>query len=125
MSDGPTTQYRNHKMFYIITQYFPLCYPQIEFIPYNFSEAGHGKSAAGGIGGALIRLADDRVKFGHDISTFDMLVLTLSCSAKKIHIDVVTTSQIESIDTSLPEKFPPFTGTMKMHQYTWSKKTLV
>ena len=28
MSDGPTTQYRNRKIFYIITQYFPLCYPQ-------------------------------------------------------------------------------------------------
>ena len=92
-----------------------------DFISFNFSEAGHGKSAADGIGGALIRLADDRVKFGHDISAFDMLVSTLSCSVKKIHIDVVTTSQIESIDTLLPEKFRPFTGTMKMHQYTWSK----
>ena len=86
MSDGPTSQYRNRKMFYIITQYFPLCYPQIEFISYNFSEAGHGKSAADGIGSTLIRLADDRVKFGHDISTFDMLVSTLSCSVRKIHI---------------------------------------
>ena len=83
MSDGPATQYRDRKMFYIITQYFPLCYPQIELISYNFSEAGHGKSAADGIGGALKRLADHREKFGHDISTFDMLVSTLSCSVKK------------------------------------------
>ena len=51
-----------------------------------------------------------------------MLVSTLSSSVKKIHIDVVTTSQIESIDTLLSEKFRPFTGTMKMHQYTWSKE---
>ena len=83
MSDGPTTQYRNRKIFYIITQYFSLCYLQIEFISYNFSEAGHGKSAADGIGSTLIRLADDRVKFGHDISTFDMLVSTLRCFVKK------------------------------------------
>ena len=102
-------------MFYIITQYFPLFYPQIEFISYNFSEAGHGKSAADGIGGALKRLADHREKFGHDISAFDMLVSTLRCSVKKIHIDVLTTSQIVSIDSLLPKKFRPFTGTMKMH----------
>ena len=44
MSDGPTTQYRNRKMFYIITQYFSLCYPQIEFISYNLSEARHKRS---------------------------------------------------------------------------------
>ncbi|CAD6222118.1 GSCOCG00011732001-RA-CDS, partial [Cotesia congregata] len=122
MSDGPTTQYRNRKMFYIITQYFPLCYPQIQFISYNFSDAGHGKSAADGIGGFLKRSADDQVKFGKDISNFDKLITVLRGSTNKIYIDVVTSPQIEIIDTLLPEKFRPFIGTMNMHQYTWSRE---
>lgn len=107
MDHGPTTQYRNRKIFYIITQYFPLCYPRVELISYNFCEAGYGKSTADGIGGALKRLADDKVKFGNDISIFDTLVSIFRCSVKKIHIDVIT-PQIETVDTLLPEKFRPF-----------------
>ncbi|KAI4473792.1 hypothetical protein M0804_015167 [Polistes exclamans] len=30
--------------------------------------------------------------------------------------------KFETIDILLPEKFCPFTGTMKMHQYTWNKQ---
>lgn len=122
MSDGPTTQYRNRKIFYIITQYFPLCYPQIQFKFYNFSEAGHGKSADDDIRGFLKRSADDQVKFDKVISNFDQLVTVLPGSTNKIHIDVITTPQIETIDNLLPEIFRPFTGTMKVYQYTWSRE---
>ena len=58
MSDGPTTQYRNKKMFYLITQYLRQCCTQLKDITYNFSEAGHGKSSVDGIGGYLKKCAD-------------------------------------------------------------------
>ena len=61
MSDGPTTQYRNKKMFYLIPQYVPKYLPTVKKISYIFSKAGHGKSSADGIGGCLKRLADDAV----------------------------------------------------------------
>ena len=57
MSDGPTTQYRNKKMFYLITLYLVQCDSQLEDITYNFSEASHGKSSADGIGGYLKKFA--------------------------------------------------------------------
>ena len=57
MSDGPTTQYRNKKMFCLITQYLVLCDSQLEDITYNFNEASHGKSSADGIGGYLKKFA--------------------------------------------------------------------
>ena len=71
MSDGPTTQYRNKKMFYLITQYLPQCCTQLEDIKYNFSEAGDGQSSADGIRGYLKKFADDQVKYGTDVSYFD------------------------------------------------------
>ena len=52
MSDSPSTQYRNRKMFYRITQLIPTIYPQIQTI-YNFFETGHGKGPVDGIGAAI------------------------------------------------------------------------
>ena len=62
-------------MFYLITQYLPQCYThcQLEDITYNFSEAGHGKSSADGIGGYLKKFVDDQVKYDTDVSDFDSL----------------------------------------------------
>ncbi|KAH0551126.1 hypothetical protein KQX54_000175 [Cotesia glomerata] len=121
MSDGPTTQYRNKKMFYLITQYFPQCYSQLEDITYNFSEAGHGKSSADGIGGYIKKLADDQVKYGTDVSNFDSLLAILRDRVKSVYIDCVSEDEISAIDLILPNNFKPFVGTMKVHQYTWNK----
>lgn len=121
MSDGPTTQYRTKKMFYLITQYLPQCYTQLEDITYNFSEAGHGKSSADGIGGYIKKLADDQVKYGTDVSNFDSLLAILRDRVKSVYIDCVTEEEILHIDAILPNNFKPFVGTMKVHQYTWNK----
>ncbi|KAK0072338.1 hypothetical protein PV326_000162, partial [Microctonus aethiopoides] len=113
MSDGPTTQYRNKKMFYLITQYLPQCYLQLENITYNFSEAGHGKSSADGIGGYIKKFADDQVKYGTDIPNFDSLLSILRECVKSVYIDCVTEEEISNIDAILPYSFKPFIGTMK------------
>ncbi|CAH1115771.1 unnamed protein product [Psylliodes chrysocephalus] len=121
MGDGPTTQYRNIKMFYLITQYLPQCYTQLEDITYNFSEAGHGKSSADRISGYIKKLADDQVKYGLDVTNFDSLLAILRNRVKSVYIDCVTEDEISNIDSILPSNFKPFIGTMKIHQYTWNK----
>lgn len=121
-SDGPTTQYRNRKMFYLVSQYLPDYYPQIDQITYNFSEAGHGKGPADGIGGSLKKSADDEVKYGHDIPDFETLVSTLRTRVEAVHIDVVTKEEIENMDSVLPPQLKTFVGTMKVHQYCWTRE---
>ena len=97
MSDGPTTQCRNKRMFYLITQYLPQCctHCQLEDITYNFSEAGYGKSLADGIVGNLKKFADDQVKYGTDVSDFDSLLSILRSRVKSIYIDIQTMKSLK------------------------------
>ena len=121
MSDGPTTQYRNKKMFCLITQYLPQCCIQLEDITYNFSETGHGRSSVDGIGGYLKKFADDQLKYGTDVPDFDSLLSILRSRVKSVCIDCITEEEILKIDAILPNNLKPFVGTMKVHQYTWNK----
>ena len=50
LSDGPTTQYRNKKSFFLLTK-FPESGVYQE-ATWNFTESGHGKEAADGIDAA-------------------------------------------------------------------------
>ena len=70
-SDGPTTQYRNKKNFCIFAQ-LQRFHSSLKQATWNFSETGHGKGAADGIGGHLKRQADSLVAHGNDISTPEM-----------------------------------------------------
>ncbi|CAG9129863.1 unnamed protein product [Plutella xylostella] len=63
-SDGPTTQYRQKKNFFLFTTIIK------DFAmtgTWNFFEASHGKGAADGIGGSVKRLLDKKVSYGNDI----------------------------------------------------------
>lgn len=122
LSDSPSTQYRNRKMFHLLTQYLPKLFPQIKEITHNFSESGHGKGPADGIGGSLKKTADDQVKYGTDVSNFEDHVTILRTRVQAVHIETVTIDEIHNIDAILPNDIRPFTGTMKVHQYTWNKK---
>lgn len=86
MSDGPTTQYKNRTMFYLIIHLLPKYYSQIERITYNFSESGHGKGPADGIGAAIKRICDDKVSYGQDISDLNAFLLAVKEHSKKIHV---------------------------------------
>ena len=50
-SDGPTTQYRQKGNFFLFMRNMQK--RRVAFASWNFSEAGHGKGAADGIGGAI------------------------------------------------------------------------
>ena len=66
VSDGPTTQYSQNKNFYLFyTQLYKEGFAGGG--SWNFSEAGHGKGAAYGVGGVLKRTADDIISRGQDL----------------------------------------------------------
>lgn len=65
MSDGPLTQYRNRKNFYLMCT-LPFL-RGIKEITWNFSEKAHGKGAPDGVGGSMKRIADAFVLQGGDI----------------------------------------------------------
>jgi len=108
-SDGPTTQYRN-KVNFCLTATIP---KMLGFaaVWWNFSEAGHGKGPADGVGAAVKRLADGFVLSGKAIQNAADLVREISLSSTMISV-----FHIENLEVSLPENVPTFPGTMKVHQ---------
>ena len=108
-SDGPTTQYRN-KVNFCLTATIP---KMLGFtaVWWNFSEAGHGKGPADGVGAAVKRLADGFVLSGKAIQNAADLVHEISQSSTMISV-----FHIETLEIGLPENVPAFPGTMKIHQ---------
>ncbi|XP_031781055.1 uncharacterized protein LOC107982089 [Nasonia vitripennis] len=118
-SDGPTNQYKNKTLFFLITQVLPQRYAQIRKITYNYSESGHGKGPADGIGGALKRLADDQVKYGRDVSNFDAFLSIIKEKSKKIYISSITEVDISKVENQVSNEIKCYNGTRQMYQFTW------
>lgn len=49
LSDSPSNQYRNKKMFLFMYKRIPELFPSINQVVWNYSEAGHGKGAPDGM----------------------------------------------------------------------------
>lgn len=113
LSDSPSSQYRNKFIFYLITK---LKY-EVKFlnkVTWNYQEAGHGKGAPDGVGAVVKRTADNFVKYGGDVGSFEAFVEIIKSRVRNIHVEIISTEEIEK------NKFPPyvtgFKGTMKVHQ---------
>lgn len=120
LSDSPSTQYRNKKIFYFLAGHMKYFIPRISALTWNFSEAGHGKGALDGIGAVLKRTADRLVAEGNDIPNLASLFSQLSQSVKGITLITVSKENIESVDKLLEKKYiKAFCGTLKVHQVTW------
>lgn len=64
-SDGPVTQYKQKKNFYLLSsEIYELGF---EGACWNFHESGHGKGTPDAVGGSLKRTADTLVRCGEDI----------------------------------------------------------
>lgn len=113
ISDGPTTQYRNKKNFYFASV-IPL-EMGYKYATWNFLEAGHGKGAADGIGGALKRKADRLVSEGKDIPDAESLYQALIPNST-IKLYLVSEDEIRSVDNRVPSQLHPISETMKIHQ---------
>lgn len=121
VSDGPSTQYRNKTMFFLLANHIAKKHA-LQECSWNYCEAGHGKGAPDGVGGCLKRSADGLVAKGKDIPNFETLVNALKENTR-VQIMTVSEDDIRNIDGILPEpeKLVTFKGTMKIHQITWSK----
>jgi len=91
-------------------------------VTWNFSESGHGKSSADGIGGYVKRAADEGVARGADIADTESFLKTVRCASNNVNFFEVLPSDIEVVDAILPSKIKPVPNTMQIHQLTWSKE---
>lgn len=120
VSDGPTTQYRNKSNFFLFTHF---CNEAgFSNATWNFSESGHGKSIADGVGGVIKRTADKNVAQGHDVSCIDDFVQCLA--GLKCEIFLINENSIITVDKILEgKKLSSLPNTMKLHQLFWKKST--
>ncbi|KAL4718988.1 hypothetical protein ACJJTC_018527 [Scirpophaga incertulas] len=121
LSDSPSSQYRNKRMFYIISKLYRN-FPNLKLVTWNFSEAGHGKGAADGVGGTVKRVADAAVAKGKDIDNIKDFMTIVAQSAEKVKLEIVNESEIFEKDLLIPlDKLKPLKGTNKVHQVLWKK----
>lgn len=122
LSDGPTNQYRNRKMF-LLAATFLAKELNVESLHWHFSEAHHGKGAPDGVGGVLKRTADCVVARGEDIPNMDTLIRVLEENCKGVHLFQVSTEEISKLTTQFQNlELPKLKGILKVHEFAWCKK---
>nr|XP_018913564.1 PREDICTED: uncharacterized protein LOC109041629 [Bemisia tabaci] len=113
LSDGPTKQYRNKFQIHLFGHYMKQL--GFELASYNFSEAGHGKSVADGVGGTVKRTADSAVRRGKDVPDIETFVQVLE--NLKIQVFQIENSLIEEVAKVLENmSLTTIPGTMALHQ---------
>lgn len=122
LSDSPSGQYRNKKLFHIISK-LHWQYPSLRKVIWNYSEKGHGKGAPDGVGGTLKRTADKMVAHGLDIPDTKTFLAYLKTNVSGIILEEVAESAILEKDMLIPQDIKEFQGTMKVHQVIWSANT--
>lgn len=114
MSDGPVTQYRNKKNFYLLST-IPFL-SGFRQVTWNFSEKSHGKGAPDGVGGAVKRTADCAVQMGEDVQTPEDFYNLLTERKSDVKLFWVTMEDIKRFDEAVPDVVPPVKGTLAIHQ---------
>jgi hypothetical protein len=114
ISDSPSTQYRCTKNFYLFHKLIHQKY-NFDSATWNYSESGHGKSAADGIGGVVKRTADRIVNCGGDIMDADSLFLSLQDKVD-VHLLMISDEDIRMVDQLLQMPLKSVKGTFKVHQ---------
>lgn len=113
-TDGPVTQYRQKKNFFLFSTLLNNCYT---VVTWNFWEASHGKGPADGIGAVLKRTADKLVREGTDIASPEAMFASLqSKTTVKLYFvehSVVSHAICSNSDLS---NLPSVPGTMMLHQ---------
>lgn len=91
---------------------------------WSFSESGHGKSVADGIGGAVKRKLDGLVTYGHDITNGLDAYNNLKNVLKNIKCFYVCDGDIKRLAKLLAKNITPVPGTMQIHQIICDLKNL-
>ncbi|KAG6450632.1 hypothetical protein O3G_MSEX006706 [Manduca sexta] len=113
-SDGPTSQYRQKKNFFLLNYFTSKL--KLALTTWSFSESGHGKGVADGIGGATKRALDRRVYYGHDIVNATDALKNLKACMKSVKPFLINKSDIENIKTLVPNNLKTILGTLQIHQ---------
>lgn len=115
ISDSPSSQYRNRNTMYLLND---ICHQLgIASFDWIFSESGHGKGPADGVGAAVKRKADHVVS--HQLQSLqcaeDLLCLVEGLDSKML-AKIVTTAEINVMKNKLPMKLPDMKGILSAHQ---------
>lgn len=89
-SDSPSSQYRNKRTFHIIFHHLIPIFKNLEELTWNYSESGHGKGAADGVGGSIKRTLDRIVASGKDVANLNQLHRHLSERRTDVKIVIIT-----------------------------------
>lgn len=117
-SDGPTSQYRQKGNFQLLNTV-----PKemgFDYCTWSFSESGHGKSIADGIGGSVKRTIDKHVAYGVDATNASQIYDLLTQCFKTTKFFLVDDSQIEEYTEKL-QNLKTLIGTLNVHQIITSK----
>lgn len=83
---------------------------------WNFSESGHGKGVADGIGGSVKRTLDKQVAYNWDITNGKEAFEMLKSVSKYIQFFFIEESDIQMVQEHVPIDLKPIPRTMKIHQ---------
>lgn len=113
-SDGPCTQYKQRRNFYLFcTEIFKKGFTRGTW---NYFEASHGKGAPDGIGGTLKRRADRLVSQGVDIPTAMSLYQALNDGQSKVKLFYIQEQDVDDAVKEMPADLPAVPSTMRLHQ---------
>ncbi|KAL0829618.1 hypothetical protein ABMA28_003124 [Loxostege sticticalis] len=87
-----------------------------EYCTWSFSESGHGKSIADGIGGSVKRTLDKHVSFGADATNATQIYNILSECMKSVKIFLIDDIKVDEYTIKLPNNLRTLIGTLKLHQ---------
>ncbi|CAH2097033.1 unnamed protein product [Euphydryas editha] len=113
-SDGPSSQYRQKKNFYLHNLFTSKL--KLDYSTWSFTESGHGKGVADGIGGAVKRSLDRQVAYGKDVMNSSQAYDLLNKSMKSVKCFHIQDPEIENIVKIIPKDLSVVPGTMKIHQ---------
>lgn len=122
-SDGPSSQYRNRINIHLMNITVPRYFSNLNFMTWNYTEAGHGKGPMDGIGGTLKRLADERVSHGADVTCASDFADLFKGS--KIHVLEVTDAEVVRVKNEVAKsEIPEIRNITKTHQITWTPEIM-
>lgn len=116
-SDGPSSQYRQKKNFYLFNLFsekLHLCNST-----WSFSESGHGKGVADGIGGTVKRALDRQMLYGHDICNATDAHMAIVAAVKSVTCYMIPSNDVDNMKKLLPNNIKSLKAvpnTMKIHQ---------
>jgi hypothetical protein len=118
VSDSPTSQYRNCKMVFLNKSWAVKYGITIQWL---FTEAGHGKSAADGVGGNIKNLVNDKLAFNTEFTIKTMEdIVELIKENTTIELLIHTKEDVMKVADNLPN-LSSLTGALSIHELLFEK----